>query len=244
MDYEIECIDETEVMGYLGFRQFRAGQLKTNDGVELTPEVMETLLEVRLLTEEIKNIAKPRGTFRRVPLTYLNNEYSLLSGELKLSGRSITNHLKDSTEAILISGTLGISIDQLLRNLEVKDIKKALMMDSVASVAIENILDQIQADLRRTLAEGEHLTDRFAPGYGDLPLELNGPLSELLDTKRKIGLTVTSSGIMIPRKSILAIIGVADREQRPLARGCSTCRMIKECNYSKGVNYEPINDKP
>ena len=234
MDYKIECVDEFEVMRYLGFRQFRAGELKSrSSAVALTPEVEETLREVRLLTEEIREIARPRGTFRRVPLSCMENEYYLLNGKLHLPGRSIKNHLKDSREAILITGTLGISIDQHLRSLQVSDIKKAVMSDSVASAAIENILDQIQADIRSTLTAGEHLTDRFAPGYGDLPIELNGPLSQLLDTKRRIGLTVTGSGIMIPRKSILAIIGVADREQPRFARGCSTCSMNKECNYKK-----------
>lgn len=234
MNYTIQCVDGFEVLRYLGFRQFRAGERKGGDSPpELSPEVLTTLEEVRRLAGEIRDIARPCGTFRRVPLSLKDNEYYLLDGRLHLPGRSIKHHLKDSGEAILIAGTLGLSVDQHLRSLQVSDIRKAVMMDSVASVAIENILDQVQADIRATLAPGEYLTDRFAPGYGDLPMELNGPLSQLLDTKRRIGLTVTGSGIMIPRKSILAVIGVAHLEQPQFTRGCTSCSMNRECNYRK-----------
>lgn len=234
MDYRIECIDEFEVLRYLGFKQFRPGELKKGLP-EMTAQVEETLLEVRAMSGELKTTARPKGTFLRIPLTRKEDKFYLLDGNLELPGRSIANHLKDSSEVILISGTLGITVDQYLRKLELSDMKKAVMTDSIASVAIENILDQVQNEIRQTLKEGEFLTDRFAPGYGDLPISLNRTLAEILDTRRRIGLTVSGSGIMIPRKSIMAIIGVADREQPQFARGCSTCTMKKDCTYSKAV---------
>lgn len=234
MDYKIEYIDEFEVLRYLGFKNFRAGDRKRgNAGSDTSAEVAATLEEVGVLAEEVKRIARPKGIYQRVPLTKREGEYYLLDGGLHLPGKSIKNHLKESREVILITGTLGISIDQYLRSSQLTDMKKAVICDSIASVAIENILDQVQAQIRQTLAEGEFLTDRFAPGYGDLPLELNGLLAGLLDTKRGIGLTVSSSGIMIPRKSILAILGVAGNAQPQFARGCAVCAMKEDCNYNK-----------
>lgn len=234
MDYQVEFIDEFEVLRYLGFRQFRAGERKEGcAAAQGSDQVQETLLEIRGLARELQAIARPKGIFKRIPLTVEAGEYSLLNGNLPLPGKSIRNHLKESREVILVTGTLGVSIDEYLRRLQLRDMKKAVLSDSIASVAIENILDQVQQDIRKTLSATEFLTDRFAPGYGDLPMTLNGPLAQILDTKRAIGLTVSGSGIMIPRKSILAIIGLADKAQPQFARGCAACTMNQDCNYNK-----------
>ena len=233
MDYQIRSVNESEVLRYLGYKDFRAGALKRGIVPENTPELELTRAEIRELAEELARIARPKGIWKRIPLIRQQDELCLLDGALTLPGKSISHHLKDSQEVILITGTLGITVDQYLRSLQLTDLKKAVMTDSVASVAIENILDQIQAEIRLTLAEGEYLTDRFAPGYGDLPIGLNGTLAQLLDTKRRIGLTVSASGIMIPRKSIMAIIGVAGSAQPQFTRGCANCSMTEECNFSK-----------
>ena len=48
-------------------------------------------------------------------------------------------------------------------------------------------------------------TFRFAPGYGDLPLALNKPLSRVLQIDKKIGVTLSAGGLFIPMKSMLGI---------------------------------------
>ncbi len=234
MDYKITYIDEPEVLRYLGFKEFRAGvQKRGTGGPSSTPQIETTRQEIREMAEDLKAIARPRGIYKRVPLTRAAGDYFLLNGALALTGKSIRHHLKDSHEVILVTGTLGISVDQYLRSIQLTDMKKAVMSDAIASVAIENILDQVCAQIGQHLGDHEFLTDRFAPGYGDLPIELNGPLAHLLDTKRQIGLTVSEQGIMIPRKSILAILGVADRIQPQFTRGCATCTQKTDCNYNK-----------
>jgi hypothetical protein len=57
----------------------------------------------------------------------------------------------------------------------------------------------------------ESITWRFSPGYGDLPLDTHINLLGALDTSRKIGLTVSRSLILIPSKSVTAIIGVTKK---------------------------------
>ena len=79
--------------------------------------------------------------------------------------------LSGCQEAILLAVTLGPQIEQLLMRREVTDMADALIMDACASAAIENVCDHFEFDLREQLErEGKFLTDRFSPGYGDLPL--------------------------------------------------------------------------
>ena len=94
--------------------------------------------------------------------------------------------------------------------------------------------DNFEKDLRKEVeAEGRFLTDRFSPGYGDLPLTAQRQLCEALDTGRRIGLSLSPSLLMIPGKSVTAILGISD-EPKPLRRrGCESCSLFRTCMYRK-----------
>ncbi len=72
------------------------------------------------------------------------------------------------------------------------------------------------------MAQALYLTDRFSPGYGDMPLAQSGQICEVLNTGRSIGLTVSQSGILMPRKSVTAVLGISRTqvcEDRRAVRG-------------------------
>ena len=103
---------------------------------------------------------------------------------------------------------------------------------------ILTLLEQLQAGLAAELQEqGWQLTARFSPGYGDLPLDCQAQFCATLDAARRIGLTVSSSGLLLPRKSVTAVIGLAQQElraeQRDLSRhNCAACRLL-DCPYRR-----------
>jgi cobalamin-dependent methionine synthase I len=51
---------------------------------------------------------------------------------------------------------------------------------------------------------------RYSPGYGDLSLSFQPVLLNELNAAKLLGITLTDSYLMIPRKSISAIIGVKE----------------------------------
>ncbi len=110
----------------------------------------------------------------------------------------------------------------------------AVIMDACASTAVENVCDNFEFDLRERLrVEGLTLSDRFSPGYGDLPLQCQPALCAALNTVRRIGLTVTPNLILVPRKSVTAILGISDRPQPLRKRGCAVCSLFQTCPYRK-----------
>ena len=52
---------------------------------------------------------------------------------------------------------------------------------------------------------------RFSAGYGDFSLEFQRNICDALDCQRKIGITLQESLIMLPTKSVTAIIGIKNR---------------------------------
>ena len=60
------------------------------------------------------------------------------------------------------------------------------------------------------ISPNESLVSRYSPGYGDFPLTAQRELLSLLDAPRKVGVSLTDTLLMVPSKSVSAIIGVKE----------------------------------
>ena len=76
-------------------------------------------------------------------------------------------------------------------------------------------------------------TWRFSPGYGDLPIEIQGEFLQVLDAPKRIGLYATANNILTPRKSVTAVIGLSENKISKGRRGCVICSMKDACPYRK-----------
>lgn len=149
-------------------------------------------------------------------------------------GNDVRRLLKDSDEAILMAATLGAQSERLLLRYQARSSADALVIDAVLSAAIEAVCDEQEFIFReKELQSGRYLTDRFSPGYGDMPLEQTGEICAVLQTDKSMGLTVSHSGIMIPRKSVTAIMGVSKSEQPRRPSSCDVCNMRETCVLRK-----------
>lgn len=159
---------------------------------------------------------------------------SLTGTSFTLSGRAVAGLLRRCESCFIFCATLGSGVDALIRRWELRDMAFAMALDACASSAAESLCENIEAKLREeTAARGRFLTDRFSPGYEDLPLELQKPFCADLDTARKIGVTVTDSGLLLPRKSVTALIGISAEEQRHREAGCGRCAAYENCKFRK-----------
>lgn len=175
----------------------------------------------------------PRYTYKVFPLTVTGEGISLPEAGLTLTGRTAALMLEESHAAALLACTLGAEFDTLLRREQARDMAAAVIWDACGSAWVEHGCDTAQAELAGRL-EGKFLTDRFSPGYGDLPLTLQPHLCRALDTQRRLGLHVTDSYLLNPGKSVTAILGIAHTPQKQRVRGCAYCSMNQTCTLRKG----------
>lgn len=163
----------------------------------------------------------------------LSNVEELAAAGL-LEGRDIRRHLACCRRAVLLAVTLGPMADACIRRAAVGDVAAGAATDALASALAEQAADDAEARLRHWAAEqGWYLTGRFSPGYGDWPISLQPLLAETLDTARQIGLYVTDTYLMTPRKSVTALLGVSDHPVRGQLAGCGHCVLRARCNYRK-----------
>ena len=217
-------INPNEVLLYLGYT-----------GGEVDPQLEA---DMAACAQAVEKAARPKVTYRIFQLKdgrlYQTGEHGPRRVDFPLPGEDIRRHLDECTRAVLMAATLGPDVETLLMRTQVQDMARALIMDGCASSAIESVCDGFESSLRRQYeAEGHFLTDRFSPGYGDMPISLQTDFCDLLDTRRRIGLTVSRSGILLPRKSVTAVMGIADTPRTRRSSGCANCSMFRTCTIRK-----------
>lgn len=162
---------------------------------------------------------------------YLYKTLELPNPEI-IAGEDIKAHLSGCGKAVVMCATLGAGTDRLIRQAQITDMARAVVLDSLASAAIEQVCSEIDK-IVASENPGLFQTFRYSPGYGDYPLELQRVFLRLLDAPRKIGLSVNESFLLIPTKSVTAISGLSESPVEKKRRGCAVCGMRESCAYRK-----------
>lgn len=179
---------------------------------------------------------RPRHVCKVCELDFQGEEIFLCGTAVVLKGGTALKMLAQCHRAALLACTLGARFDLSLTALQARDMARAVIVDACGSALVEQGCGEAEAELSARFP-GRYLTDRFSPGYGDLPLELQRDICAALDTPRRLGLHVTESLLLNPVKSVTAVIGLSDRPQMARIRGCAYCQMRERCTLRKGGKH-------
>ena len=214
----LEKLDQNEALRYLGYGQ-NAPDTKVQD---LLDECEEVLL----------SIARPRFIYKIFDIEAEQEGVKVLNTNLVMPGKSIKEHLEGCEKAVLMGVTISMDVDRLLRKTQVNDMARAVIIDSLASVAVEQACNKIEGFIKSDLAKYNQ-TWRFGVGYGDLPLDIQGDFLDVINAPKLIGLSASKSNMLLPTKSVTAIIGLSKNQIIKTKRGCQTCNMKDSCTYRK-----------
>ena len=182
---------------------------------------------------ELEASAQPRYFYRIFPLIREPDEngmqFRLGETDLVLQGQSAQTMLETCDTAAVLICTLGAAFETKLRAVQARDMAKAVILDACANALTEAGCNAAERELSGRFP-GRYLTDRFSPGYGSVPLELQRPLCTLLDSMRRLGVQVTDSLLLNPTKSVTAFIGISDQPQAARIRGCAYCALRETCS--------------
>ncbi len=215
-------LDKNEALRYLGCRS------------ELSDERITALLD--LCEKQLLDLITPKYLYRVFDITSESEGVRISDSDIILTGNDAAQHLEGCGRIVLMCATIGQGADNLIRRLQVSDMAAAVITDSLASVAVEQVCDRAQEEILSTLSYNTH-TWRFSPGYGDLPLDIQKALILLLDAPKKIGLCATDNQLLTPKKSVTAFIGLSDGEVSRKSRGCECCNMKDVCNFRKNGGH-------
>ena len=212
---ELSPISKSEAARYMGVK----GQPD--------PAVAELLDKAeKLVREKIS----PKYVYIETDVSFTDAGVVLGAMSEPLTGEDIKRHLSGCNKAVLMAATLTQEADKLIRQTAVTNMAQSLAVDCICSAAVEQICDRAEEEIFQRCS-APYRTWRFSPGYGDLPLSLQKSFLIALNAQRRIGLTVTENSLLIPSKSVTAVIGISDKPIVRGARGCAICNMRESCSY-------------
>jgi len=187
----------------------------------------QTAALLQAIAPTLLQASMPRMAWASLPVDALR-EYELLQGA------DILRHLAGCTHAVLLAVTLGPQADRAVRRAGVGDVLRLAAADAAASALAEAAADAAEEVLRAEFSSrGLYLTGRYSPGYGDWPLAVQHGFCTLLDTPRLLGVTVSEADLLLPRKSITALLGVSKTPAAGHRAGCDSCAVRAHCEYRK-----------
>ena len=192
----------------------------------------QMIRKVKAGFEALEPIKLSKVIYQRVEVEHQVDEIQLKGTLCKVQSHDLAKLLEHSKECILMAATLGIEVDRQIALKQKVNMLDAVVIDACASVLIDKLCDELEAEIISKLKEGEYLTMRFSPGYGDVPLELSDEILEILMASKRIGLTLTKTHMLLPTKSITAIIGISNQKENR-QKTCGHCNLVTSCMYRR-----------
>ena len=186
--------DRSEILRYLGYR-----------GSEITEVVENKIGEAMRLANDI---ITPRSVWRLFSITKKEEGLSLNGTDVCLEGESIKKHLEGFDRVILFCVTIGSDFDRETEKRMVTDPTLAVILNACGIQAVEKTADALQKEIEEELSEKTGI--RFSPGYGDMPLHSQEDFIRLLNTERRIGVSLNRNDLMAPLKSVTAVCGIRE----------------------------------
>lgn len=131
------------------------------------------------------------------------------TSSLVLQGNSIGRHLRDCRKIIVMAATVGEAIEnQVTKCFEEGKYSFSVLLDAAATTAVEQVADAMEKTIQNEVKrQGFAMKWRFSPGYGDWPIQQQPDILRLAQGDN-IGISLTESLMLLPRKSITAVIGL------------------------------------
>lgn len=210
---KIEKLDLSQILRYSGM------------GGGAVPDSVMALVDK--LTPSMLDDMSFKACYLEAPVTisgnYIDFEYT------SVESKNLSVLLDGCDKVILVAATAGIKADMIVKRAEVTSKAEALILNSIAIAGIEKYMAVLNSFFKEQYPEYE-LRPRFSPGYGDVPLEFQKELLNVLDSNRKIGVTLSNTLLMTPTKSVTAIIGLGKSGCVHIDKDCDLCSK-KDCEF-------------
>lgn len=213
-------IDET--LRYLGYKSNNADD--------------KILTLIKEVNTELQKAIIPKSIHKECTCSIIDNETVQL-GSLFIKSKALSKHLSGCEKAVIFAATIGTAPDTLVKKYTITNLAKASIVQAAGAALIESFCDELQEKIRKqALKEGLFLTQRFSPGYGDLSLDYQPLIFDILECSKRIGIALTDTYLMLPTKSVTAIIGlkkdIGDKGHLSCGNKCSSCPNT-ECAYRR-----------
>lgn len=165
-----------------------------------------------IITEELdaaRKLIVPKHVTAFSGIVFPDASSVLLEPGFCIQSADIRKLLDGCSKACGFAVTIGRFLEDKRNNyIKENQATRALVLDAIGSVAVEELAESINKDIAGEAAkDGLKATRRFSPGYGDWKLEGQKDFLQWLGAAAA-GIKLSETFQMIPEKSVSAILGI------------------------------------
>ncbi len=210
-------LEHNEILRYMS--------IQTDDGT------LDTLID--RAEKEVIAASRPRHVSRHIDIAVNMEKGTVNLAGTDIKSRDLSAHLNGCSEGFLFACTLGIGVDSLVKRYSLTELHMLPVVQATAAAYTEYCADYAQQELEMYAAQHSlYLRPRYSPGYGDFQLSCQRFLFDALQISKNIGVSLTDSFLMVPFKSVTAVIGVSNDPTQCHINKCMTCT-TKNCPFRK-----------
>jgi hypothetical protein len=214
----------------------RTGEVLRREGVreqsKIRPEVKNLVIEL-LASVKKTHLLEPSVAYEIYSITEMSSSQVSLEGNLVVHGPLLFSLLPDAKELVVVVGTIGPKLEkQATDYFDQDEPLRGVLLDGIGSAAVDSLTQEVcKLIMAETSSRGYQASGPLNPGVPGLPITEQQPLLKMVPA-REIGVSLTSSGIMVPRKSASMVIGIGPKMKTwTRAEVCANCSLRKTCAY-------------
>ncbi len=183
----------------------------------------------RACTEGL-DLIHPVALTREIGVRKIRQGQVDLEDDFSLTGTLVSHHLAGAQRIVAVVCTIGMELERTVSSLLENDPLYALALDGLGNAAVENLSQQICAYIGEQIGENNlNATTPLSPGNPGWPVDVGQPeIFSLLDASLA-GISLTSGGMMVPKKSISFIVGIGPSMSTEAV--CTLCSLEETCRY-------------
>lgn len=183
--------------------------------------------------EEGLPLVEPSVVYSTFQVQEVRHDRLIFSGGGYLSGKLISQYLATAIQVHVVLCTIGSSIERYTDEMWNTNPVYSMALDGFGSAAIEALANAACRYLESQAVErGWKSSIPLSPGMIDWSVQEGQPQIFRLLEKEDVGVTLTSSYMMRPSKSLTMVMGVGP-DINMVGQTCDYCSMREVCRYHK-----------
>ena len=214
----------------------RSRELLRREGIReysrLRPEIRDVikglLVEVRR-----ERLVQPAIAYEVYSINKTESERLHLDGGAILNGPMLPAALPGARELAVAVCTIGLHLEQRgSAYSEQGEPLRSLLLDGIGSAAVDSLVRETgKLIAAEASSRGLEASSLLAPGMPGFPISEQWQMLNLVQAD-EIGVTLTSTATMIPRKSVSMVMGIGPHMPTwTQAEVCARCSLTKTCPY-------------
>ena len=214
----------------------RSKQLLRREGIKeysrLRPEIRDVikglLVEVRR-----ERLVQPAIAYEAYSIARVESDRLHLDGGATLNGPMLPAALPGARELVVAVCTIGPDLEQRgSAYSEQREPLRGLLLDGIGSAAVDSLVrETAKLMAQEASSRGLEASSPLAPGMPGFPILEQWQMMNLVPAD-EIGVSLTQTATMVPRKSVSMVIGIgAHMPTWTQAEVCARCRLKKTCPY-------------